>query len=264
MDALYDYYQLGVERGWAGQLDSNGWPTSNVYSNRFLDTINFINKKNNAKFSFLDVGCGIGIYSLNILKKFPNSRAFCFDLSKPQIAFAKKLFKEKGVSDRVSFFVGDAEKFKLDRKFDYILCTEVLEHLIHPEKAIHNIINCASEKTVLIFSVPYCSASTKEEWFYKQFSDSQKKLVDLSEKEIDKKKKYYKFFHKSFSFNDLQMLFEEGRLRIENYAYSSASFGNRYLNIGYNKISKKKIDRLFNKLTRNKFASQITFIAKLI
>lgn len=264
MDELYKYYQLGVEMCWAEQLDSNGRPRLNVYNNRFLDAIGLIAEKKSAKFSFLDVGCGIGIYSLNILKKYGKSNACCFDLSKAQVAFAKKLFEKNGLKNRAKFFVKDAENFYFKNKFDYILCTEVLEHLIRPEKAIKNMVKCSKKGTIFIFSVPFSAKGTKEQWVYKQFSEEKGRLADVSESEVDKGREYFTFFHKSFSYADIAKLMKKNGLCIEKVNYSNAFFDNKYLDIFYNKLAVKKLDVFFNKFTNNKFASQITFSAKVL
>lgn len=55
----------------------------------------------------------------------------------------------------VEFLVGDAESLNIrNQLFDFIICTEVLEHLEHPEKALDSIFSLLKKNGTLIVTIP--------------------------------------------------------------------------------------------------------------
>ena len=67
--------------------------------------------------SFLDLACGTGILTREIAKKFPSARIVGIDITKSYLNVAKQ---NSNYFDNISFILYDAEKFKLDSKFDCI------------------------------------------------------------------------------------------------------------------------------------------------
>jgi len=67
--------------------------------------------------SFLDLACGTGILTREIAKKFPSARIVGIDITKSYLDVAKQ---NSNSFDNISFILDDAEKFKLDSKFDCI------------------------------------------------------------------------------------------------------------------------------------------------
>jgi 2-polyprenyl-3-methyl-5-hydroxy-6-metoxy-1,4-benzoquinol methylase len=94
-----------------------------------------------------DVGCGTGKLLEFILKKYSPKQIYGYDFSETVINYLKNKYSN------ISFYTHDLYN-PLDFKFDAIFCTEVLEHLLYPEKALKNIINAMSEKSSLIITVP--------------------------------------------------------------------------------------------------------------
>lgn len=86
----------------------------------------------------LDVGCGGGICLTLMAKRSQNVIGVEFE--RESIERCKDLIKEKGIEDRVQVMRGDALNLPFrECTFDFILCTEVLEHLADPLKGAQEI-----------------------------------------------------------------------------------------------------------------------------
>ena len=66
---------------------------------------------------FLDLACGTGILTREMAKKFSNAKIVGIDITKSYLDVAKQ---NSDSFDNISFVLDDAEKFKLDSKFDCI------------------------------------------------------------------------------------------------------------------------------------------------
>lgn len=98
--------------------------------------------------SVLEIGCSIGGVASILLDKGLDVHAT--DVSKYAVNRAKK------TSKNIKFSVLDArEKIKLNKKFDYVLAFEVVEHLEDPQKAIKNMVGVLKKEGYLVFSTPY-------------------------------------------------------------------------------------------------------------
>lgn len=96
----------------------------------------------------LDVGCGEGTMLCEVARKANGASLFGFDISE----LAARKAAEKGLPAMVA----DAEAglpFK-DNSFDLVICSEVLEHLFDPERALEEIRRVLKPTGRLIVSVP--------------------------------------------------------------------------------------------------------------
>lgn len=108
-----------------------------------LNSINIIQGR------ILEAGCGEGNISSFLQKKYKakNVSIDAFDISEKIILDAKQS------NSGINYFVYDIlEPFRSVIKYDLIICSEVLEHLEYPEKAINNLKELGD---FYIFSVPY-------------------------------------------------------------------------------------------------------------
>lgn len=97
--------------------------------------------------SILDVGCGEGFTLKKLQEKKIGKKNEGIDYSTDAIKIGKKLYPGLTLSR------GDIYNLKYaDNSFDVIICTEVLEHLDDPKKAIQEMKRVASKH--LIVSVP--------------------------------------------------------------------------------------------------------------
>lgn len=93
---------------------------------------------------FLDAGCGTGL----ILRHLP-SGSVGLDINPRNIRRAKKH------APKAKLALGDIERMPFtNQSFTTVVCTEVLEHLPEPEKAIKEIFRVLEPYGVLIGSVP--------------------------------------------------------------------------------------------------------------
>jgi 2-polyprenyl-3-methyl-5-hydroxy-6-metoxy-1,4-benzoquinol methylase len=96
----------------------------------------------------LELGCGAG----NILEKIEKGELFGADLSDFMLELARKKLKNKA-----KLFKENIESLSSDfkaLKFNKIYCSEVLEHLSCPERAIEQIIEVSHPQALIIISVP--------------------------------------------------------------------------------------------------------------
>lgn len=97
----------------------------------------------------LDAGCGTGEISC-FLSHYANVTGI--DFSDKSIAIAKKL-KAKFHLVHVNFYQGDLTKIKFRKKYDYIFCMGVLNHIPEMEKAIQNLKSCLKDDGIFVINV---------------------------------------------------------------------------------------------------------------
>lgn len=101
---------------------------------------------------FLDVGCGTGV--LCIYAALIGAEVVGLDISSINLAKAKDVAKSKNLR-KCSFILGDIDRLPFrENVFDKIVCTEVLEHLLKPNKALKEINRVAKKGTEVVITVP--------------------------------------------------------------------------------------------------------------
>lgn len=102
----------------------------------------------------LDLGCGFGEDTFYLAQHI-SKNVIGLELDEVKLSRARRKLQGEGRSLPVTFCVGDAlqSPFRSER-FDTILMTEVLEHLIDPERGIENCRYLLKEGGVLIVSTP--------------------------------------------------------------------------------------------------------------
>ena len=95
--------------------------------------LNFVRQ---AQGRFLDAGCNTGIY----LREYRNGDAVGVDLAHSVLKKARERL-HKNHTNRVFFIVGSAENlfFLKEHSIDSYLCSEVLEHVFHPQAVFDGI-----------------------------------------------------------------------------------------------------------------------------
>ena len=97
--------------------------------------------------SVLDIGCGKGLMLNQIAKKYGASLTGC-DIS-------EKAIKENQINfPEINFYQLDISKESLPGKFDIVICSEVIEHLVEYKKSIKHLSNMTEK--YLIITVPSC------------------------------------------------------------------------------------------------------------
>jgi ubiquinone/menaquinone biosynthesis C-methylase UbiE len=84
----------------------------------------------------LDVGCGVGITACYLAKEY-GCKVVGVDISKKMVERAKQRAKKQGVSHKVKFRVGDAQKLPFkDRVFDAVICESVVAFPKNKQKVV--------------------------------------------------------------------------------------------------------------------------------
>lgn len=100
--------------------------------------------------TLLDVGCSSGIYSLFFAKK--RLKIDAFDII--NLSEAKSLAARHDADADIYFFNMDAENIEIKKKYDYIFCSEVLEHLSDHSAAIRSFSKLLNPGGRIIISLP--------------------------------------------------------------------------------------------------------------
>lgn len=80
--------------------------------------------------NYLEVGVGHGLFTSNMIKKFPQIKPCIVDISATSIMTAKEVIATFGVNTQeIKFVHSDYLKVDLTEHYDYIIMGEVLEHV---------------------------------------------------------------------------------------------------------------------------------------
>lgn len=107
--------------------------------------------KNRTDLKGFDLCCGRGNVTVPLASL--GYKMIGVDISPDNIEAAKS--KRITEDNPIIFLVGDAENFALGKgSFDFVVCSECLEHLNHPEYALNLINRVLKEEGLLIVTVP--------------------------------------------------------------------------------------------------------------
>jgi len=95
----------------------------------------------------VDAGCGVGNLLLHLYDEWPSAQYYGFDFSEKALEVAQKRFPQ-GV-----FHLHDIYK-TIEAQFNFCFCTEILEHLLYPEKAFRNIFDAVLPRGILFITIP--------------------------------------------------------------------------------------------------------------
>lgn len=103
-----------------------------------------------AQAKILEIGCGSGATLMSIHQQYPDAKLYGVELSEGS-SYIAKMF--------ANVFTGDIEKLDLnelfvEELFDYIICGDVLEHLVDPWKVIQKLRNKIKDGGYLLISIP--------------------------------------------------------------------------------------------------------------
>jgi len=101
--------------------------------------------------SVLDAGCGEGYTTSEFASKC--RKAVGVEMVPERIEKAKRIAKEKGVSDKTSFVCSDLFEIekKLEEKFDVVVCSEVIEHVDEPKRLLGILARMGSGKIIITY-----------------------------------------------------------------------------------------------------------------
>jgi 2-polyprenyl-3-methyl-5-hydroxy-6-metoxy-1,4-benzoquinol methylase len=94
-----------------------------------------------------DVGCGIGGLLKALQTRFQPRSLTGFEYSEKALDIARA---QVPGAEFCYFDIYEGSS----RRFDVIFCSEVLEHLLHPDKALRNVVGMLAEQGVALVTVP--------------------------------------------------------------------------------------------------------------
>ena len=94
------------------------------------------------------MGCGYGDLLNQLGLDFPLASMFGVDFS-PEV-----IQRNMGEFSKAEFNVLDIQQDRLDRNFELVVCSEVIEHLDDQAKAVSNLASMVGEKGYLLISCP--------------------------------------------------------------------------------------------------------------
>ena len=95
--------------------------------------------------SVIDVGCGKGYLINKIHKKIKNIK-----ISGAEIVISEKLNKIASESHANIFNFSVEEIFNINQKFDTVICTHVLEHILDIRTAYENLLKITNKKLIIV------------------------------------------------------------------------------------------------------------------
>ncbi len=102
----------------------------------------------------LEVGCGFGRITKILLSNFPDIKEYiAVDLSPHQIENAKRYVKQiKNRKGNTQFIVSDIQSLQIDKKYDLVIASEVLMHILPSEieKVMRKLVDISNQHVVNI------------------------------------------------------------------------------------------------------------------
>ena len=257
LESLNDYYREGWETDLINLCDPICFSKSNKKF-RIQAVIDEVSLNNLEQNTFLDIACGVGTTSFLLHRIYSNSMFHCIDISEKQIKTGQNYVKTNRIKDNFRFYVEDVTKDLEAYKFNYdcVLCNEIIEHLENPSILLKHVKHIGNQSTQFIFSVPL-GKKINDHIRYRVINNDNKatKVYDNINK-FDTNQFYYEFYHKNYAANEIIQILNAHNFEIRNIV--GANFLGNYSTIRYyiDKVTKFSIffDRIFNKLTFNKFA----------
>eukprot|EP00921_Rhytidocystis_pertsovi_P017441 GHVQ01027437.1.p1 GENE.GHVQ01027437.1~~GHVQ01027437.1.p1 ORF type:complete len:531 (+),score=68.33 GHVQ01027437.1:232-1593(+) len=122
-------------------LGSGGWWGRNRGDNNSGSAKSHSRGTQGNRLRVLDLGCGIGGTSRHLARHIPGGATVTgVALSPKQVERARKLTREKGLSDRCEFMVMDGQKMSFpDNSFDLVWVCESTEHMPDKDRVISEI-----------------------------------------------------------------------------------------------------------------------------
>ncbi|OGY17025.1 MAG: hypothetical protein A2784_04215 [Candidatus Chisholmbacteria bacterium RIFCSPHIGHO2_01_FULL_48_12] len=106
--------------------------------------------------TILDIGCGAGTISLYLANQGAN--IIGIDISRKAIDSCKKSAKALKLKDRTQFICNTIEQIKFRRKFDLIICSEIIEHIPNDKAFLKRVYKLLKNNGLLILSTPSINA----------------------------------------------------------------------------------------------------------
>jgi len=215
--------------------------------------LSFIDKYLQPEMKVLDIGCGVGTLSLYVASKGNEVRGI--DISEKAIDAAKKSIETLRIKN-ASFIAIDFLDADFQEKFDFIIFSEVMEHLPDDKLAIKKIHELMKDNAILFLTVPSKNAPIHRI----------RKLIfgqDIFDQKVGHLRRYSKSevvgLLKSHEFEVIEVALTEGGLR--NFLFTT-SIGNKFLMLANVPIVKKFVTLVDSVCIKIFGESQIITVSK--
>lgn len=130
----------------------NGYAASLVQE--WLPALNGVTAKLQTGAKVADVGCGHGHSTVLMAKAYPKSRFWGFDVHPGSIEIARKVARQAGVEDRVSFEVAEAVSYD-KRGYDLVCFFDCLHDMGRPIEAARYAAEALADDGTIMLVEPY-------------------------------------------------------------------------------------------------------------
>lgn len=192
----------------------------------------------------LDIGCGVGRFAS--LAAAWGYKVEGIEIKKAPFLIASEKY---GYLKNIKFLQGDFIKYKFDESsFDVVVCTEVIEHVVHPEAVINKIRRVLKKGGLCILTTPH----NQKYWtVLDRYAEHKKRFSEKEIRGLFQSYRIVKLFTVGFPFMLLVMKMYSLMTFVFNVKHT-ASWRSSSINSVYRHIVKLglKFDDLFNNFMR--------------
>jgi SAM-dependent methyltransferase len=114
-----------------------------------------------------DLGCGRGIFSIELAKKYPDSKVVGLDIDEKQMEINRSIAEKNGLTN-LEFRVGDIAEMGLENQFDLIVSVDNLEHIEDDLGAVKVFYKALKPGGKLVCHVP----AYNRIWFFRKYQQN--------------------------------------------------------------------------------------------
>ena len=128
-----------------------------IYKNRYEDIYNKLNVKkiinyidHSKPLNILDYGGGIGIVSLELVKK--GHKVTLADQSPEALKAAELYFQEENLLNKIEIIQCQNASYRFNKKFDLIIAKDLIEHVIEEDELVNDFYNILNDGGTLMMT----------------------------------------------------------------------------------------------------------------
>ncbi|WP_003540760.1 malonyl-ACP O-methyltransferase BioC [Desulfotomaculum nigrificans] len=117
-------------------------------AHQLLKTISFEHKDTHDSINILDIGCGTGYFTEQLVRCYPNANITAVDIAPGMIEYARKKLRSK----KIEFLCADIEEVEINRKYDLIVSNATFQWFNQLEQTIIKLDAMLKNSGMLAFS----------------------------------------------------------------------------------------------------------------